>query len=283
MGQFDHGAAQRDTERLRADYLAAYHGGELEAALRIGADELLPLAEALAETDPAVHAELATILRNLSLISHRLGLPIGAFHFIQRAFDSAMRVHDHGKPADRSLESAATETAELAAEIAGGHVGRGAGLSDREREAIEPAAALVPSSIELMGRLGSFEWACRLRVAATQLRGLETYPVLELVDHEARSIVWIARLAYAGGHREFAVAELREAIDLWPEQLGHGGRYWSTRLRRTLTVAAEVLESLGRHESARALRSAVELASENPRAVPDLRAHYREASAAMPR
>ncbi|WP_100444762.1 hypothetical protein [Glycomyces xiaoerkulensis] len=281
MGRFDDRAR---ADRLRADYLAAYGDGDPETAYRIGVEELLPLSEALAAEDEDFLDPLATTQRNLSLIGHRLGRRVGPFHYMQRAFEGAMLLDERGLPMHRSLASTASETADLAEEIAGGHVPDP--LPDCERAMLGPAASLLPRSIDAMGRLEVFPWAARLRVCASGLRALDPSD-LELADHETRSMVWVARVGFEQGNREFAIAEVREALDLWIAELGSGERYWSERLGGTWMAAAQLLDAMELRRCAEVLMRTCEWAALNRGSDPqaralELRECYRAALAALP-
>lgn len=102
--------------------------------------------------------------------------------------------------------------------------------------------------------------------------------------------MWLARVSRDAGERGFAVDEIRAAPVLRADQLGSTGRYWSSELQETWTVAAEVLDSLGKGEAAAALRGAIHQAtagrpgSISPSGLAgalDLRRHYETAALAL--
>jgi hypothetical protein len=162
-------------------------------------------------------------------------------------------------------------------------------VSGPEAHAIVPAATLVPESIEAVRRPDEFRVARRLRVAVTRLRTLWDGPLVDIADPESRCMVWLARYALARDDRAVAVSELRGALNLWTQQLDAGTRYWSTELGETWTVAAELLDSLSLHQSATALRGAIEqavtrhgvLGLSGIDEVLDVREHYRAALAGL--
>ncbi|GIJ76778.1 hypothetical protein SAMN05443287_104329 [Micromonospora phaseoli] len=272
----------KEADRIRVEFLDTVNRGDAAGALRIGTERLLPVSEDLVARSNDYLNPLGVTLRNLSAICQQLGRPIGQFHFAQRSFHVASRVSAHGL----ALHPGLADTGGIAATIAGDLAGKGSprqgALKASDQQLLLPTAALVPTSIELMGRIDSFPWACRMRLAATKLRML-SHRDLKMVDCESRAMVWLARLALEQGDRRFATAEVKEALLLWIDQLGSTSRYWSTELQETWTVAAEVLDSLGHRQAATSIRRAIHQATAGRQGttslsalagVLDLRQHY---------
>jgi hypothetical protein len=278
-----------EADRIKAEFLGAVNRGDLAEALRIGAGRLVPLSEDLAERSPGFLNPLGITLRNLSAVCQRLGRPVGQLYFAQRSLHVAVLVEPRGHELHPGLADVAGVTATVATELPGTAPVRQGRLDAADQELLFPAAALIPHSMEIMVRLDSAPWAAQLRLAATTLRRLSFHD-LTMVDCESRAIVWLARLSRDAGERGFAVDEIRAALVLWADQLGSTSRYWSSELQETWTVAAEVLDSLGKGEAAATLRGAIHQATAGrPGAVSpsglagalDLRRHYETAAHAL--
>lgn len=278
-----------EADRIKAELLAAADRGDLAEALRIGTDRLVPVSEDLAGRSAGFLNPLGVTLRNLSAVCQRLGRPVGQLYFAQRSLHVAVLVEPRGYELHPGLADVAGVTATVAGELAGTGSARPGPLAAADEELLFPAAALIPHSMEIMLQLDSAPWAAQLRLAATTLRRLSIRD-LRLVDCESRAIVWLARISRDAGERGFAVDEIRAALVLWVDQLGSTSRYWSSELQETWTVAAEVLDSLGRGEAAATLRGAVHQATAgrpgtlSPSGLAgalDLRRHYEAAALAL--
>jgi hypothetical protein len=289
MGMRDTSGLVREAERLRVAYLGAFNRGDLATALRIGADELVPVSEQLAGADARHYDPFGMTLMNLAALCERLQRQISGFYFIQRALAAAIVLDTRNLPMHDGLASSVVSRTDVfATRIASGLLVR-QDVRGEESQMIVPAATLVPESIEAMRRPDEFRVARRLRVAVTRLRTLWDGPPVDIADPESRCMVWLARYAHARGDRAVAVAELRAALNLWIQQLESGARYWSTELGETWTVAAELLDSLSLHQSATALRGAIEqavtrhgvLGLSGIAEVLDVREHYRAALAGL--
>ena len=289
MARFGVRKLAKEADRLRAEYLDAVNRGDPTSALRIGTEQLLPVSENLVDQSDEYLNPLAVTLQNLSVICHQLERPIGQFYFAQRSFHVATLVGDRGLGLHPSLADIGGITATIATHLAGRRLPGLGHLSRADERLLFPAAALVPTSIELMGQLDSFPWARQMRLAATMLRKLSIRD-LKVVDCESRARVWLARLALNLGDRKFATAEIKGALILWIDQLGSTSRYWSTELPETWTMAADMLESLSRQKAATSIRQAIQQATAGRHGVSglsdiagvlDLREHYRAALAAL--
>jgi hypothetical protein len=273
----------READRLRVKYLDAFNRHDLETALRIGAEELMPVSERLAEGQTTYYNPFAITAMNLSVMCQQLQRPISGFFFAQRAFQATVLLDMRKVLIHNHLRGIVPQTFNVAADVA--DLSRGA-MSDSERQMIMPAAALVPETIDMARRIGEFPMASQMRAAVTRLRTLTVGPDVDVVDHESRSMVWLARFAHARGDRAVTMAEIGAALTLWMQQLDSGQRFWSSGLLETWTVAAELLDSLSLHESAAAVRRAIEqavgsrggfLGLSGVGEVLDLRSHYRAA------
>jgi hypothetical protein len=280
MGELEIGELPGEAERHRLGYTDALDRGDLESAYRIALEELVPVLEKLAETDHRHHDALGVTLSNLSTVCHHLKRPISGFYFVQRALHAAILLDIRNLPINEGLVDIGFRT-ELYATVVVDRCLSAADLPEPEREMIVPAVALIPKSIDMLRRLDGYHAACQLRVAATRLRTLADGPRLDIVDHESKSMVRLARFAHGWDDRDFAIVEIGAALNLWLRQLDDGARFWSAGLLDTWTIAADILESLSLPDSAAALRGAIAQAGAGDSDALDLREHYRVALAGL--
>ena len=280
MGEPEIGELIREAEHHRLGYTDALDRDDLESAYLIAIKELVPVLERLAETDQRYQDALGLTLSNLSTVCHHLKRPISGFYFVQRALHAAILLDIRNLPINEGLADIGFRT-ELCATVVVDGCRSAADLPEAELEMIVPAAALIPKSIDMLRRLDGYHAACQLRVAATRLRTLADGPPLDIVDHESKSMVRLARFAHGWDDRDFAIVEIGAALNLWLRQLDDGTRFWSAGLLDTWTIAADILESLSLPESAAALRGAIEQASSGDGPALDLREHYRTALAGL--
>ena len=269
-----------EAEGARLDYLDAVDRHDLEAAYRLAVERLVPATERLADADNRYHDSLGPTLVNLATVCHHVKRPVSGFYFVQRALHVATMLDIRNQPINEALVDIGLRTEVFATAVVDGCVSV-ADLPEPEPEMIGPAASLIPRSINLLRRLDGYHAACQLRVAATRLRMLADRQNVDLVHNEARSMVWLARFAFGWGDDEFALAEIGAALNLWLRQLEEGAESWSIGLPETWTVAADLLESLSRPDSAMALRAAINQADEAEPGTEARREHYRVAAAAL--
>ena len=241
----------RKANRIKDEFVSAIDRGDLDEALQIGVERLMP-----------VGYELLPDMTDVGEVT-----AAAADDLVRKAGDWLQHMTAAAVDLDLDWEDP---------------------LTDVEEELLLPTAALIPESIEIMGRLDSVLWAVKLRRAAGALRELSSDD-LEMLDRECRASVWLARLHRDAGEVGTAIDGIKDALLLWIRHLD-SHRYWSGELRETWTVAAEVLDSLGRSEAAVLLRRAIHQATAGRQgaltpsvlaSVLDLRPHYEAALAAL--